>query len=74
MSWGYGTDWQDDEGYLGDYDAPDDDSWLECPRCGMSVDRLVGVTGRGGTRYVCETCRSDALRSDRSFWHWYWKE
>src|SRR5689334_10301521 len=51
-----------------------DDETETCPRCGSRADRLVGVTGRGGTRYVCEDCRSEALRSDRSFWHWYWKE
>lgn len=46
-----------------------------CPRCGIPSDRLLGVTGRGAwTVYVCPDCRSDAMTSDRSFWHWYWKE
>lgn len=67
-------------GDWGDYEpssTPISDTYGDdeaCPRCGASVSRLVGVTGRGGTRYVCESCRADALASDRSFWHWYWKE
>ena len=55
-------------------DADPADDLQTCPRCGNTVDRLLGVTGRGGTRSVCVDCRSDALSSDRSFWRWYWRE
>src|SRR4051794_13164524 len=59
----------DDDDYGGGYGGQ------SCPRCGAVVDRLVGVSGRSGpTRYVCEDCQRDARASDRSFWHWYWKE